>query len=67
MNVKFCNELVMAERDMATLRAFFERHLKYTKVWDEINNSLVHLENVLDIMDVDEGATFIDADSDDDE
>lgn len=48
-------ELVMAKRDMATLRAFLEKRVKYTKYWEELNLSLVHIENMLDVLDLHDG------------
>ena len=48
-------ELVMAKRDMVTLRAFLEKHVKYTKYWEELNISLVHIGNMLDVLDVHDG------------
>lgn len=56
-------ELVMAKRDMATLRAFLEKRVKYTKYWSGLNSSLVHIENMLDVLDMHDG-TF---DEDEDE
>lgn len=44
-------ELVMAKRDMVTLRAFLEKSVKYTKYWHELNMSLELIETVLDSFD----------------
>ena len=55
-------ELVMAKRDMATLRAFLEKRVKYTKYWSELNLSLVHIENMLDVLDMHDGTLDEDED-----
>ncbi len=55
-------ELVMAKRDMTTLRAFLEKRVKYTKYWSELNLSLVHIENMLDVLDMHDGTLDEDED-----
>ena len=55
-------ELIMAKRDMATLRAFLEKRVKYTKYWSELNLSLVHIENMLDVLDMHDGTLDEDED-----
>ena len=60
-------KLVMAMRDIATLRAFLEERVKYTEYWEELNKSLVHIENMLDLLDICEGDLHRGEDDDPDE
>ena len=54
-NFKFTQEMVLANRDLVTLRDFFRRYFKYTQWWENINESLVHLENMMDVLNTVDG------------
>lgn len=54
-NFKFNQEMVLASRDLVTLRDFFRRHFDHTQWWNDVNESLVHLENMLDVLETVDG------------